>query len=191
MSVQVNSDNRIYDNKNLSLLKDLNNNPAPILKKTPTVENADNNIKALEKFLDKNDEYLAALPPIDCEYRYMPNLLNNKIDKNALLEAAKSEMCAEKMSVKEFDENFLEEGLTSKALDINNDNNIDISEYAANMLAADMLSKEKPNINNIDGTFNGKGLNAVLEYSKLSNLAAATKLYSNIYKTYDLGETHN
>ena len=52
-----------------------------------------------------------------------------------------------------------------------------------------MLSKsEVPDIKNIDGTINNNGFNAILAYTQKSNAAAATKLYSNIYNTYNLGD---
>ena len=52
-----------------------------------------------------------------------------------------------------------------------------------------MLSKsDTPDTKNIDGTINNKGFNAVLAYTQKSNATAATKLYSNIYNTYNLGE---
>ena len=73
--------------------------------------------------------------------------------------------------------------------DLNNDGKVDVAEYGSSILAADMLSKsETPNSANVDGTINKKGFDAVLSYTQKSNIAAATKLYSNIYNTYNLGE---
>jgi hypothetical protein len=34
-------------------------------------------------------------------------------------------------------------------------------------------------------------MNAILEYTKKANAQAASNLYSNIYKTYDLGSALN
>ena len=74
-------------------------------------------------------------------------------------------------------------------MDLNNDGKVDVAEYGSSILAADMLSKsETPNPANVDGTINKKGFDAVLSYTQKSNIAAATKLYSNIYNTYNLGE---
>ena len=162
----------------------------PVLDFTPTKEAQDANIKALEKYADANDEYLNSLPPLEYEYRYLPNFTNAKLDKKALLAAAYEEMgCVKEISVKDFEKSYLvEESQTAEPLDINKDGKIDISEYSANILAADVLSKNSTNPLDADGTINSKGFNAILEYSKRSNAEAATKLYTDIYNTYNLGE---
>ena len=117
-----------------------------------------------------------------------------QIDKQAVLGAAYEEMGKVKeIGVKELDSNFApDETFTSEALDINKDGKIDIAEYGTSYLAADMLSKsDTPNTSNIDGTINKKGFDALLAYTQKSNAAAAAKLYSNIYNTYNLGEAKN
>ena len=74
-------------------------------------------------------------------------------------------------------------------MDINKDGKIDIAEYGSSIIAADLLSKsDSPDINNVDGTINKKGFDALLRYTQKSNAEAAAKLYSNIYNTYNLGE---
>ena len=161
---------------------------APILDFSSKEQSQDKNIEMLEAFTKKNDEYLSKLPPIEFEYRYMPNLIQGKIDKLALLGAAYEEIGAKEVDIEDFENNFLiDNTFTAKPLDINNDNKIDIAEYGANILATDLLSKNSTDINKIDGTINSKGLNAVLEYTKKANAQAASELYSNIYNTYDLG----
>lgn len=162
--------------------------PAPILDfgLNPNADN--NNADKLNKFLKENDEYLKALPPLQYEYRYMPQ---GPVNTKALLGAAYEEMGGKKeLSVEELDYRFApDSSFTSKALDLNNDGKVDIAEYGSSILAADMLSKsDTPDTKNIDGTINNKGFNAVLAYTQKSNVAAATKLYSNIYNTYNLGE---
>ena len=162
--------------------------PAPILDfgLNPNADN--NNADKLNKFLKENDEYLKALPPLQYEYRYMPQ---GPVNTKALLGAAYEEMGGKKeLSVEELDSKFAPDAsFTSKALDLNNDGKVDIAEYGSSILAADMLSKsDTPDTKNIDGTINNKGFNAVLAYTQKSNATAATKLYSNIYNTYNLGE---
>lgn len=165
------------------------NGEAPILDFMPTKEALDNNIERLNGFVKENDNYLKSLPPIEYEYRYMPEPVNGKIDKKALFSAAYEEMGTGAMSVREFENKFLPgRDYTVKPLDINNDGYIDVSEYGANILAADMLSKPNPNINNINGSMNSKGMNAVMEYARISNAEAAAKLYSQIYSTYSFNE---
>lgn len=193
MTLQINGSKGQYDNygKNAvdnhiqhaaSPLEGINKNITPILDYSPTEEAENNNIEALEKFADKNDEYLASLPPLEYEYRYMPE---GNFDKKALLGAAEQEMGTKELGVKEFEEMFLvDDSMTAEPLDINKDGKIDNSEYAANIVAADILSKDSTDPIKADGVITPKGLNAVLEYSKKSNAAAAAKLYANIYDTY-------
>ena len=165
--------------------------PAPILDFGVNPNAAEKNADKLEKFLKENDEYLRALPPLEFEYRYMPQLPKGQVDKKAVLGAAYEEMGKVKeLSVEEMDYRFApDNSFTSKALDINNDGKIDNAEYASSILAADMLSKsDTPDPANIDGTINKKGFNALLAYTQKSNAEAAAKLYSNIYNTYNLEE---
>ena len=164
-------------------------NTAPILDFGLSPDTTEKNVGKLENFLKENDEYLKALPPLEFEYRYMPNMPKGQVDKLAVLGAAYEEMGKVKeLSVEELDSRFApDESFSSKALDINNDGKIDNAEYGSSILAADMLSKsETPDPANIDGTINKKGFNAVLAYTQKSNAAAATALYSKIYNTYNL-----
>ena len=165
--------------------------PAPILDFGMSPEAADNNAAKLNEFLKENDEYLKALPPLEFEYRYMPQMQKGEIDKQAVLGAAYEELGQVKeLSVKDLDNKFApDDTFTSAALDINKDGKIDIAEYSSSIIAADMLSKSsKPDMKNIDGTINRNGFNALLKYTQKSNAEAAAKLYSNIYNTYNLGE---
>ena len=171
----------------ISPIMDALESEAPILDFSTSDKAADNNIKAMEKFARDNDSYLNSLPPLKYEYRYMPNIKDSQIDKNALYGAAREELGAENIGVDDFEKNYLSKDMTVKPLDINNDGKIDIPEYSTNILAADMLSKENPSIDKIDGVINDKGLNAVSAYAKKSNAEAATKLYSGIYNHYSLG----
>ena len=163
-------------------------NAAPILDFGLNPNATDNNAEKLNNFLRENDNYLKALPPLEYEYRYMPT---GTVDTKAVLGAAYEEMGANKeLSIDEVDSRFApNRDFSSAALDINKDGKIDIAEYGSSILAADMLSKsDTPNVSNINGTINSKGLNAVLAYAKKSNAAAAAKMYTNIYNTYNLGE---
>ena len=161
---------------------------APILDFGLNPDATKNNEDKLNKFLKENDEYLNALPPLQYEYRYMPQ---GSVNTKAVLGAAYEEMGENKeLSVNELDSHFApDDNFTSKALDLNNDGKVDIAEYGSSILAADMLSKaDTPNPANVDGTINKKGFDAVLAYTQKSNATAAAKLYSNIYNTYNLGE---
>ncbi len=165
---------------------------APILELGASSDTVDRNTDKINQFLKENDEYLKALPPLEFEYRYMPNMVQKgQIDKMAVLGAAYEEMGkVNEMSVKELDERFApDSNFTSAALDVNKDGKIDIAEYGSSILAADMLSKSPvPDTANIDGTINKKGFDAVLAYTQKSNAAAAAAMYAKINDTYNLAE---
>lgn len=171
----------------------VNNNftPAPILDFGIGEDVAEKNAEKINNFINENDAYLKSLPPLEYEYRYMPASKNGQIDKQAVLASAYEEMGQNKeLSVEELDYRFApNDNFTSKGLDTNGDGKIDLAEYSSSIIAADMLSKsDVPDTNNVNGTINSKGFNAVLEYSAKSKSDAAAKLYSNIYNTYNLGE---
>ena len=160
----------------------------PIFDFSPSVGNEEKNLQKMEKFINDNDVYLKSLPPLEYEYRYIPNFVNGNIDKKALYGAAYELMGAKELPVKEFESKYLiNDNFTAEPIDINKDGKIDVAEYGANMVATDILSKDTDDVTKADGTINSKGMNAILEYSQKSRAAAAAKLYSNIYKSYDLG----
>ena len=165
----------------------------PILDFSGSPEAQDINIKLLEKYADQNDTYLASLPPLEYEYRYMPNQGVGKIDKKAVYAAAYQEMGGIKeLPVEEFEKRFLiDDSYTAEPIDINKDGKIDVSEYGANIIAADLLSKGTTDPLKADGVINSKGMNAILAYTKKTNADAAAKLYSNIYNTHNLGSQLN
>lgn len=165
----------------------------PVFNFSPSAEATESNLEALEKYTNANDAYLNSLPPLEYEYRYIPNFSNGNIDKKALYAAASEEMGGIKeVSVREFENKYLiDDSQTAEPMDINKDGKIDVAEYGANMIATDVLSKGTTDPIKADGVINAKGMNAILEYSKKSNAAAAAKLYSNIYNTYNLGSPLN
>ena len=212
MVAQVNGSNGRYDNTNFDKsvkygrnaadnhinymqvpLTNDNNAIPPVFNFSSSTEAMDANLEAMEEYVELNETYLNSLPPLEYEYRYIPNFTNGKLNKKALLGASYEEMGGVKeLSVKEFEKRYLvDDTQTAEPMDINNDGKIDIAEYSANMLAADVLSKGTTDPMKANGIININGMNALLEYSKKSNAVAATKLYSNIYNTYNLGENLN
>lgn len=171
----------------------LNDNSAtpPILDFGVSNPNAtDNNIEKMEKYVNENDSYLNSLPPLEYEYRYMPNITKKgKIDTNALLGAAYEELGGKKeVSVKELDKTFaIDNNYSTSPMDINKDGKVDIGEYGASVLAADLIS----NNGNIRGTINKQGHSALIEFTKKANAQAATQLYSSLYSQYNLGDAAN
>ena len=170
-----------------------NNAIPPVLDFSGSPEANDANITALEKYIDQNDAYLNSLPPLEYEYRYIPNFTQGKLNPDAVIGAAYEEMGGVKeLSVKEFENRYLiDETQTAEPMDINKDGKIDVAEYGANIIATDILSKGTTDPMKADGVINTKGMNAILEYSKKSNATEAAKLYSNIYNTYSLGNSIN
>ncbi len=167
-----------------------NNATPPILDFGTSPAAADKNVEKMEKYVKENDIYLNSLPPLEYEYRYMPNIhKKGEIDSNALLGAAYEELGGRKeIDVKELDNSFaLNENYSTKPMDINKDGKIDLAEYGSTILAADMLSKQEINPNNIDGTITSQGHKAIQELTKKANAEAATQLYSALYSKYNLG----
>ncbi len=165
-------------------------NTAPILDFGLNPDAAEKNEEKLNKFLKENDDYLKSLPPLEFEYRYMPKAPKGVVDKHAVLGAAYEELGKRKeVSVDEMDYNFaINKDFSTAPIDLNKDGKIDVGEYGSTILAADVLSKsDVPNPDDVDGTINQKGFNALLEYTKKSNALAATKLYSSLYNKYELG----
>lgn len=165
----------------------------PVFDFSPSTKAGENNLKALEKYVDANDAYLNSLPPLEYEYRYIPNFTQGHLDTKAVIGAAYEEMGGVKeLSVKEFENRYLiDDSQTAEPMDINKDGKIDVAEYGANIIATDVLSKGTTDPIRADGVINAKGMNAILEYSKKSNAAAAAKLYANIYNTHNLGSALN
>ena len=165
----------------------------PVLDFSPSAEAGEKNIKAMENFADANDAYLKSLPPLEYEYRYIPNFTQGHLDNKAVLAAAYEEMGGVKeMPIKEFENKYLiDDTQTVEPLDLNKDGKIDIAEYGSNIVATDVLSKGTTDPMKADGVINAKGMNAILEYSKKSNAVAAANLYANVYNSHKLGSALN
>ena len=186
-----NAVNNYYSYMEQPLITD-NQNPAPILDFDLSPQATDKNIEKLDKFVKDNDAYLNALPPLEFEYRYMPNVhKSGEVDNTSVLAAAYEELGRRKeVSVEDVDRAFaINKDYSASPIDLNKDGKIDAAEYGTTILAADMFSKsDTPDTSKIDGTINAKGLNKILEYTHKSNAEAATNLYTNLYNKYNLGD---
>ncbi len=169
-----------------------NNATPPILDFGVNPNAADKNIEQMENYAKQNDAYLNSLPPLEYEYRYMPNIHRvGEIDKDALLGAAYEEMGQRtEVSVNELDNTFgLGDEYSSGNADLNKDGKVDIGEYGATILAADILSKpaEGSELSKyIDGTINSDGHKGVQELTKKCNAEFAAKMYGELYNKYNL-----
>ena len=167
-------------------IKQDNNAIPPILDFSTKPDAVNNNIEKMEKYVKDNDAYLNSLPPLEYEYRYMPNIHKaGEVDTDAVLGAAYEELGGrKKISTEELDKSFaFNNNFSTKPMDINKDGNVDIGEYGATILASDLFSNGA-----IKGTVNKNGHNAVRQLTQKANAQAATELYTSLYNQYNLGE---
>ena len=181
-----NSVQNFYNYLQQPITKDNHTTP-PILDLGLSPNATEKNIEKMEKYVKENDTYLKSLPPLEYEYRYMPNIRKHgEIDKDALLGSAYEEFGGRKeVDTIVLDAKFAKNSnYSADAMDLNKDGVIDIGEYGASVLAADMIS----NNGNINGTINRNGHDAILELTQKANAEAATQLYTSLYNKYNLGE---
>ncbi len=118
------------------------------------------------------------------------------VDKMAVLAMAFEEM-GKKLSVKVQDlTNMIKQSVSpqysqlvdASSLDINKDEKVDLSEYAASLLAEDMLSSDVTTLDskNINGVINSDGQNALLSFVNRKNYATANDTFKAIHAAYDL-----
>ena len=177
----ITGQNGIYDNK----------------VKSPKVRygrNACDNYMSYAKDLANLDK----MPPLEFEYRYVPD---GKYSKLALMGNAYEELGRKtEVSVDELNKKFevynsMSESqsmpkLGAEALDLNNDGKVDIAEYSASTMAADMLDKNQSEckIENLDGIITNKGENASISLYTKDNCNKTKQLFTNIYNTFNLNE---
>jgi|GEM_PF-1323420 len=151
-------------------------------------------LKPFDEIIDSTEKSIETKPPLDFEYRYMPESANgNNLDKMALLGAAFEEMGREiSMPIQEFVDKLklLVTNPTADAIDLNKDGKIDLAEYSSTIIATDMFSKDnsKVDVNNINGTINDKGLASVQALVNGKNIEKANEILTAIYNAYNLGE---
>lgn len=172
-----------------------------------SIRNMEKEVKKLEK------EFL---PPVDFVLKYAPKMGKIKaffsrmftgaaIDRQALLGHSYEEMGRKThISVEEADAPFREEvfsnineNLTAKAFDVNNDGEIDISEMAVSTVIADVLSKNESEIppeltildlKKADGSYTNDGENKMLAFCKEENLETASAVAKDIHSKLKLNK---
>ncbi len=153
--------------------------------------------------LDKSIEKLAGqkMPPVDFSCTYMPT---SSVDNDALLAFAYEEMGKRSaiktqeltQTLQQVSDNCFGSArveMSAQALDLNNDGLVDVGEYASSLLVADALSADQNIVNsrNINGVFNNKGENALIQYGIKSNYAIASATFKGIYQMYGLDRAKN
>jgi len=174
------------DNKILQVSQNYSNfkSKAPSLDKN----NVDQSIDEIEKYADTIDKEVKEMPSYNFSYQYTTNVN----DTRAVINSSYNDMGRKSMPVKDFEKACMfDENQTAEAVDLNKDGNIDVAEYSATKIAADILSKNTTDPLKADGNINGDGMTALMAYTQKSNAAAAQKLYASIYNTYNLGANLN
>lgn len=159
------------------------------------------------------------LPPVNFVLRYAPQMGKIKaffsrmftgavIDKQALLGHSYEEMGKKaSISVEEADAPFREEAfsdinenLTSKAFDVNDDGKIDVSEMAVSTVIADVLSKDESEIppelqildlKKADGSYTNDGENKMLAFCKEENLETASAVVKDVHSKLKLNKAQD
>ncbi len=137
-----------------------------------------------------NDLSTEKMPPIQFEYRYMPD---GKINPYALIGNAYEEL-GQKVKVKTEDLNKQFETMpecSADALDINKDGYVDIAEYSTSTLVQDVLSKDdKFNIDpsKVTGIINNMGESKSFALNYKKNEDSARNIYQNLYNEFNLGK---
>ncbi|MBR1617685.1 hypothetical protein IJ670_05985, partial [bacterium] len=168
----------------------------------PPIENNIQDSDSLEVKLQKTDEFVKKLderqkqlPPLNFQLNYMAIPQRGIVDRDALMGASFEELGGKlSVPVKQMDAvlNMKNSGeaITVDALDLNRDGNIDVAEYSASILLADMLDDDiiLPNGQNIDGNITNKGEQRLLDFGLAQNKEVAYRTYMALYQGYNLKE---
>ncbi len=172
-----------------------------------TDEEFDTYIAGMEKEVKKLEE--TEFPPINFVLKYAPKMgavkaffsrlfTGSSVDRQALLGHSFEEMDRNThISVEKADEPFKDKAfsdinadLTSKAFDVNNDGELDVSEMAISTVIADVLSKDEAldpmeitvsDLKKADGTYTNDGENRMMAFCKEENLETASGIAKEIH----------
>lgn len=147
-----------------------------------------------EKKMAKNESIVQNNTP-NFEYKYLPGSVDyQSLDKMALLGAAYEEIGQEtEVPLDEVNkklQNSFGNNISADALDLNGDNKIDISEYAASILLEDMAGKDPVQLDrkNITGVITNKSELNALRYLHNKNKEVTSQLLKEIYKMFGLAD---
>lgn len=134
--------------------------------------------------------------PIDYKYTYSPN---GKINVQALLGTAYEELGAKSVPVADLTKTVkatltrpdLKEKATAESLDLNEDGNVDVAEYATSLLTADMLSSN-PDYSSLSpkdatGEISRTGTQRTLPFFSKDTLKVSQNFFKSIYRHWNLG----
>ncbi len=135
------------------------------------------------------------MPQLKYEIKYAKTK-PGKADKMAVIAMAYEEF-GKKLSLKVQDlTNIMKQTVSSQyehlvdasALDLNKDEKVDLSEYAASLLAEDMLSTDASSLDskNINGRISSDGQKALLPFVNKNNYSIANSNFKAIHDAYDL-----
>ena len=152
--------------------------------------------KKLEAFNKAQDDYFNSFPCPKFNLKYA-ECEKGKPDILGAVAASFEELGQKvKVSVEEMT-SIIKGSLTSqnaksvsaKALDVNHDGNIDLSEYASSIIVEDMLSNPEAKVlknDDINGEITNDGQNKLLAFVNKNNYDAASKIFAGVHKTLNL-----
>lgn len=160
------------------------------------ITNIDKYIKKSTKYIDKLDKQLEKIPAVNFKLKYA-KAKNGKFNPVSAVAMAFEELGKNlKISADELTAKMkacvnpdLADLVSSDALDINKDGNIDIGEYAASILVEDMVSTSKTgNLKTSDanGKITNKGQTALLSLANKNNYESALDLFTRVYADFNL-----
>ncbi len=155
-------------------------------------------ISDTNKYIEKSDKNFNKCPGIAFNMKYAEPAAA-LIDTIAPVAVAFEEMGKKlKQSVEEMtliaSKNVsagLSDLVSAKSLDLNNDGDIDIGEYAASILVEDMISSnENGNLKatDVNGEITNKGENAIFTFLNKNNYEEANNIFKKVYSDFNLKE---
>lgn len=191
--------NAVNNQQNYLKSFDITSSKLPKIKSTKLLGLSDDKfskkLQQINSSLETLDKALEL--PLDYELRYQPESKKGTVDTMALMGAAYEQLGqkasisvrkATNMMKKSFSQ--FKNMVSAKALDVNKDRKIDLSEYASYMIASDMLSTEPTSSDlkraNITGTITNQGENASYALFNKGIEETARNIFKSIQSDFNL-----
>lgn len=151
-------------------------------------------MEQLEAAIEASKKLRQKMPPLDYTVKYLPGKANiNTLDTVAVIAAAFEDM-GRKLSVgtealtKRLQKSFATDKISAAALDIDKDGRIDVAEYAASVLTADMLSSGSLDKKDINGKITRDGNMRLLSFFNKRNNYLPERVFGHLYDYFALDE---
>ncbi len=146
----------------------------------------------LEEALEASQKARKTMPPLDYTIKYLPGKVDiNTVDTVALLGAAFEDM-GRKLSIstdvltKQLQKTFRTDKVSAAALDLDKNGRIDVAEYGASILTADMLSSASLDKKDINGKINKEGHMRLLSFFNKRNSYLPERVFGHLYDFFAL-----